>query len=151
MLYDILSPFIFFASLGGILLVVGRVVIRIRRQQFTTSIKSAGAFDVDSDNVLQSQTSSQLTQLLKPTQKSVQVFKSRVGVLGNMVSETRQGLTQGVRNWRERKEAAKAAPIEPVMPSDGSLQPSAPTEGGIIAPERRSWLKRLRRGVHPTA
>ncbi len=42
MLYDVLPPLLFFGSLGGVILVVSRVVARVRHAQFSQEVQAAG-------------------------------------------------------------------------------------------------------------
>lgn len=144
MLYDILSPLIFFASLGGILLIVGRVVIRIRREQLSTNIQSVAAHTPSAHTSLWQPASKEVTQLLQPTQKSVHAMRSRFAQVSQMVRQTKDTLGTWRTRRREAKAAARAAlptapPPAAAIPPD-VLQSQAPT---ITAPPRRGLRGRF--------
>lgn len=69
MLYDILPPLIFFASLGGVIVVMARVSMRARRQVTATMIAQAREAIVAAPE-----------HILRPAQRSVQAIGSRLGM-----------------------------------------------------------------------
>lgn len=83
MLYDILPPSIFFMSLGGIILTISRVILRIRREQInhitTAAIKnqvSTGSKTVD------------FASLVGPTKKSVHIIKNRLALINHTIQNS---------------------------------------------------------------
>ncbi len=148
MLYDILSPLIFFISLGGIILIVGRVVIRMRRSELQTNIKSSVAAGPSPVSTMWQPGSRDVAQLLKPTQKSVHALRSRFGLLLHAVSQTRTG----IRAWRvaraeqkarqqaeKEKAAAQTTAVSPVAPAVPSREAT-----GIVVQPTPSQLSRLK-------
>lgn len=150
MLYDILSPLIFFASLGGILLIIGRVVIRIRREQVMASLRSAAAPSIASPGVsLWQPAGREVTQLLKPTQKSVHAMRSRFAFILHMLRQTKETLTGWWARWQSHRRADSARPG--AMPSTTTASPTAPPAAPIVAPpatrgqrERLAFWRRWR-------
>ena len=75
--YEVLPPLAFFVSLGGIILVVSRVMVRLRREQYANSVQAAVAH-------VQSHRSAglkDLAQIIGPSRKSVHVIKNRLTLL----------------------------------------------------------------------
>lgn len=141
MLYDILSPLLFFASLGGILLIVGRVVIRIRREQLSTNIRSVAAHTPSGLTTSWHSSGTEVTQLLKPTQKSVHALRSRFALLWQMLKQSRESVV----SWRARRRAAKAmkAAASPTVPAAADVETvelrSGETPGVVQAPRQGRW------------
>lgn len=144
MLYDILSPLIFFASLGGILLIIGRVVIRIRREQLSTNIRSVAAHTPSALSSSWQMGGGEVTQLLKPTQKSVHALRSRFALFGHMVRQTKDTAVTWRTRRREAKaakvavQAMKAAEIVLVTPPVPLVQTEV-EQSGVVAQPRRRW------------
>ncbi len=144
MLYDILSPLIFFASLGGILLIIGRVVIRIRREQLSTNIRSVAAHTPSALSSSWQMGGGEVTQLLKPTQKSVHALRSRFALFGHMIRQTKDSV---VTWWTRRRDAKTAkvaaqaiAAAEPVpVTSSAPLLRTDVEQSGVVAQPRRRW------------
>lgn len=138
MLYDILSPLIFFFSLGGILLIVGRVVIRIRRQQFSTDLKSAAAstlapasFGIGGDT--------EASSFLQPTKKSVQLVKSRLGALRGSLVQSRATIAERWRNRKENSSILKSVAKE----SSKEEAPTLTNTATIVMPSGTGLRQRL--------
>lgn len=74
MLYNVLPPLVFFASLGGTIFVVSRVVTRLHRQNLATAARTTSARD--------------LAVLLKPSQNSVHVIKNRLSLAGHLIQQS---------------------------------------------------------------
>ena len=93
MLYDILSPLVFLGSLGGIILVVSRIGLRVRREQIEYVIKRETSTTVNPD------------QILRPNQKSVQAFKSRIGLMKQTATQTVANTKNSWRAYKEKRQA----------------------------------------------
>ncbi|MFH1353698.1 MAG: tetratricopeptide repeat protein [bacterium] len=73
MLYNVLPPLVFFASLGGTIYVVSRVVTRLHRQNLAAAVRTTSTRD--------------FAVLLGPSQKSVHVIKNRLSVAGHSLQQ----------------------------------------------------------------
>lgn len=82
MLYNILPPLVFFASLGGAIYIVSRVILRARRQSLATAETLSHSND--------------LAKLLGPSQKSVHVIKNRLVHAGQIFSQLRQRVARRI-------------------------------------------------------
>src|SRR4029079_1837483 len=83
MLYNILPPLFFFLSFGGIILVMSRVVMRVKRQQFSHAIKMEA----------QNTTSfASADHILNPGKAGVQLLKNRLSVLMHTARQTGQDM-----------------------------------------------------------
>ncbi len=74
MLYDILPPIVFFASLGGVVFITSRVVARLRRQRTVAPANMA-------------RSARNLAALVGPSQKSVHVIGSRLALAINLLNK----------------------------------------------------------------
>lgn len=148
MLYDILPPLAFFLSLGGILLIVGRVVMRIRRQQFATHVQSFGTTaSFASGSGGRAAAESQMQQLLQPTQKSVHMIRTRVGLLASIAVRARQDVAARWRSWRQaHREWGEQKRQEKALMSAAARIDAESGEGG-----RARRFSALRRRVHMAA
>jgi hypothetical protein len=98
MLYDILPPLFLFASLGGIILVVSRVVLRMRRQKLSHEIQSvATATEGPVDN-----------KIFQPGKKGVTLVKNRLALIPHMLKSTIENVQGGVQDWAHRRQERKA-------------------------------------------
>ncbi len=77
MLYNIVPPLIFFGSFGGILVILSRVVLRMRRFQVATAIQAEASSEA-----------SVPANLLTPTSPGLQVMKSRLQVVSASMKQT---------------------------------------------------------------
>lgn len=77
MLYDIAPPLLFFASLGGIILVVSRVVVRMKRLEFSEAIQTEGA-----------RVSRPAHQLLNPQESRIKLMQSRIAAAGTNLKQS---------------------------------------------------------------
>jgi TolA-binding protein len=104
MLYNVLPPIIFFMSLGGIIIVISRVVLRLRQQQLASDLQSHVT------RVSQTRLSKvqDLAGLLAPNQISVHSFKNRLAFLVHGVKNTKRKSLQDLAEWRQRRARAKA-------------------------------------------
>lgn len=100
------------------MLIIGRVVIRIRREQFNTSIKSTGHDTPGLSSALGTAPDTDVSQFLQPNQKSVHAIRSRAGLFFNMIGQTRTTVSTSWQHWRQRRhEAATLSPApEPSTP-----------------------------------
>lgn len=90
MLYDIMPPVVFFGSLGGIILVISRVVTRLKRQEFSAAIQTEGA------------QSREAHQLLHPGESKVKLVKSRLTAAITTAKQSLQKVRQPHSSWRHR-------------------------------------------------
>lgn len=122
MLYDIVSPTLFFLSLGGIILITGRVVIRIRRQQFTDSIQAEAQAGTVTAPLGRLARLGDMSPLLQPSKKSVRVITSRVGLIRQYV----QHQTRGARTWWQQRREKKTLLATPAVAAPVAETPVAP-------------------------
>lgn len=128
MLYNVLPPLIFFTSLGGMILVVSRVILRIQNQRITDEIKSTVAAVSDK----QVQRSKQLARVIGPSQKSVHRIKNRLSLVSHSI---RQSITAIKTSRRHRAhERSPAPPASPSTPQE---------DAGIQAPSESQFRHRL--------
>ncbi|PIT98326.1 MAG: hypothetical protein COT71_01275 [Candidatus Andersenbacteria bacterium CG10_big_fil_rev_8_21_14_0_10_54_11] len=84
MLYNVLPPLIFFTSLGGIIVIVSRVVLRIQSNQRLQDIRRQST----QATAAKIEKTKQLARLIGPNQKSVQAVKSRLSSLQQVTGQT---------------------------------------------------------------
>lgn len=108
MLYDIVSPVIFFLSLGGIILITSRVVIRIRRQQFAADLHSPTATPATSTSVFGVQSTEAVSSFIQPSKKSVRVIGSRLDLFRQRIYDN----VGAARAWRQQRREAKTSITE---------------------------------------
>ncbi len=101
MLYDVLPPLLLFVSFGGIIVVVSRVVLRMRNQQFSEEIQA----EVDSTKPIHEES------LLGPRQAGVMLMGNR---LKHMAMSTKSGVAgafgaagRAVTSLRTRRQERK--------------------------------------------
>jgi tetratricopeptide (TPR) repeat protein len=80
-----MPPSIFIISLSGIIVVMARGMVRSRRSQFAQSVQSAG----DTSPFRQP------TDVLRPTQKSVQAIRSRAMLVGRWLNQSKKAAFGG--------------------------------------------------------
>ena len=136
MLYNVLPPLIFFMSLGGIIIVISRVVLRLRQQQLLTDLQS----HVTRVSRTRLNKVQDLAGLLAPNQISVQSFKNRLTFLIHNSKESWQKMWQDISDWREKRrrikvKTARQPAVEkiPALTSD-SDSPDAPAVTAIRQP-----------------
>jgi len=105
MLYDVLPPLIFFASLGGIILVVSRAVLRIRRLQFTNSVQAT----LHRARTSHASNAADIARIVGPSTKSVRVIKNRVALISQTVRDTKEHLKNTVQEHRESRATRRQA------------------------------------------
>ena len=115
MLYDVLPPLVFFTSLGGTILVVSRVMVRIRRQKFATAARAPRARD--------------LAVLLRPSQKSVHEIKDRLALVRHTIYHSVTKVRSELR--RRRQQLRRAIPhtsLPAAKPDSQALQKKQPRD-----------------------
>lgn len=80
-----MPPTIFIISLSGIVVIMARGMVRSRRTQFAASIQSAADTSLFNSP----------TDVLRPTQKSVQAIRSRAALVGRWLTQVRQAAFGG--------------------------------------------------------
>lgn len=131
MLYDILPPLLLFASLGGIILVVSRVALRIRRQHLAVAVQAEGA-----------SAAVPAEELLNPDEGGVKLMRNRLFLAGAVTKNAfrRAARTPGsLKGWRGRRQQRKAK-IEAFALSQDSAP--SPERGQVQAPES-GWRQGL--------
>jgi len=83
MLYDILAPLIFLASLGGIIWIISRVLARGRRSQLSQSISAAAEQDL-----------AHSTTKIQPQQSRIHLLENRGQWIGALFSRVKSGIPQ---------------------------------------------------------
>ncbi len=130
MLYDILPPLFFFVAFGGIIVVVSRVVLRIRREQLSTAIQHSGRRYRQADTVL------------NPGTKKVKLFRSRLALLPVLMNRTIHQTKDLVASTKRKlKRAEVAADLPAKTASAVSTTISKPT-GGWAQSAASSWQRR---------
>lgn len=139
MLYDILPPLFLFASFAGIIIIVSRVVLRVRRQQFSEHVQSHGAVAAIPSN-----------DVFKPEKQGVKLAKNRLSLIPQMIKNSGSNTKAYLQQRRERKQekktlraAAKLQAQEPVKTSAEVAQSQEEqTPGGISMPTS-SWRTKI--------
>lgn len=110
-----MPPTIFLLSLGGVVVILARGVVRMRRADFSASVKSAAAH-TPQDSLWGQGVQSTDADVLRPTQKSVQVIKSRAGLILVWLKKLTLQIKLGVRwlsarpvVWRQNRLQRAAA------------------------------------------
>lgn len=131
MLYDVLPPLIFFSSLGGIVVVVSRVVVRSRREQFVLELKNQAAAVSDTDL----HQPNRLARLIGPAGKGLKVFSNPLSLVRSIMQTTASRTQQSVEErkqqlaaWRKSvkaKQSKEPVTVEPIEVSSNleSIQP----------------------------
>jgi len=137
MLYDVLPPLVFFASLGGIILVVSRVVLRIRKEQFADSLQAT----MHRARAARSSKIEDLAQIIGPSKKSVRVIKNRIALINHAVQnnaarfgtsiqalggKSRQALTNKIVALKEFAAERRAAKLKKDKVSSRTSSPTKP-------------------------
>jgi Flp pilus assembly protein TadD len=99
MLYNVLPPLIFFISLGGTILVVSRVVLRVRRDVVATELQSH-VYQVSKSRLHKVQ---DLAGILAPNHISVQNFKNRITYIAHSIKENVVKAVSDAKGWRKNK------------------------------------------------
>lgn len=122
MLYDILPPLFLFVSLGGIILIVSRVVARIKRQELSRAIQTEGM-----------RSGAPAHQLLEPGRNRIRLASNRAAAaalaLARWLRDRRQekkevpatGIRQPHSSWRDRLVAASRRLRKPAVPTSTPL------------------------------
>lgn len=105
MLYNVLPPLIFFVSLGGTILVVSRVVLRVRRDQMSAELQSH-VTQVSKSRLNKVQ---DLAGILAPNQISVHSFKNRMSFLSHNIKKASARFVLDIKDWRTPHRAARTA------------------------------------------
>lgn len=124
MLYDVLPPLLLFASLGGIILVVSRIVVRMKRLELSEAIQTEGQ-----------RTTQPAHQLLNPKAGRIKLMQSRLAAAGSSVK-------QSVASLKDLPARVRSARHEKSLAAEPEAD-DAPATGNIIAPPRSSWRERL--------
>lgn len=127
MLYDVLPPLLFFASLGGIILVVSRVVLRMKRFELAQAIQVEGS------------ASRSAHQILNPKESRIRLMRSRLTAAGVSVRES----VSSLKSLPARVRAARRKSSEP-RPASAGREPGPKT---IQAPHS-SWRERVSGTYH---
>lgn len=119
-------------SLGGIIIVISRVVIRLRQQQLATDLQS----HVTRVSRTRLNKVQDLAGLLAPNQISVQSFRNRLAFLLYNSKELWQKMWQDIADWREKRSRLKiktARPSAVAKPSAPILAPDSPSTSVVTA------------------
>lgn len=136
MLYDIVSPALFFLSLGGIILITARVVLRIRRQHITADMQADLSEATVTDAPFGTTNMKEMSSLLQPSKKSVRVIGSRLGLVRQHMQHNRQALRQW---WQQRREENVVQTASEALPHNTTEEATATS--GVVRPLQR--LSRL--------
>lgn len=127
MLYNILPPAIFIVSFGGIMVIVSRAVMRMRKEAFVADVKSYAQPEEEAFSIKPGRGISEAMEMLKPNQNSVQAIKSRLGLLKMSVSRAKESVRNGLQKARsfrpslpKRKKEMAAETVS--KPSDKELK-----------------------------
>lgn len=130
MLYNVLPPLIFFMSLGGIIIVISRVVLRLRQQQLATDLQS----HVTRVSRTRLNKVQDLAGLLAPNQISVHSFKNRLSFLVHNIKNTWHKSRQDVTEWRTKRAQAKTVKKQPLVSSAPAKSPKPNAGLAAITP-----------------
>src|SRR3989338_1056274 len=126
MLYNVLPPLIFFMSLGGIIIVISRIVLRLRQQQLTTNLQS----HVTRVSRTRLNKVQDLAGLLAPNHISVHSFKNRLSFLVHNIKNTWHKTWQDITEWQANKAKAKTLvkkqPLASSAPTASAKSSSSP-------------------------
>lgn len=93
MLYDIMPPLVFFASFGGVIVLVSRVVMRTRRQELAHTMHMQA----------RRTTGTMPEYLLSPGRSGVELLKNRVSAAASNLRQSVRGAKTYWQTRRERK------------------------------------------------
>lgn len=141
MLYDIMPPLVFFASLAGVIAIIARAQVRLSRQQHNQVIRA----HLNAVASAKPMSASQLSHVLAPGHKSVQVIKNRFILAKQSAAATRQHFRE---RWQERKQQAAQTPSAPSSPnSEADAAPELATnQSAVDLPTAPRRLARLGEG-----
>lgn len=127
MLYDIAPPLLFFGSIGGIILLVSRVVSRIKRRQFSEAIQAEGRRPTKSAQ-----------ELLNPNENKIKLMRSRLAATASSLGKSLTSLKELPAKVRERRAERVKRNQEGPAPRS-----SAGAERSGVRPPRSSWRQQL--------
>jgi tetratricopeptide (TPR) repeat protein len=139
MLYDVLPPLVFFTSLGGVILVVSRVVLRVRREQFSQEIQSSGTRAKAMDD-----------RLLRAPGRGIYLVRNRLALAAQNVTQavgqTRRALQERRKLSRIRQQVKEQ---EPQLAGRGVSEPVRAKRwhhwlGAVAGLGKSPWLKARR-------
>ncbi|MGH9856717.1 MAG: hypothetical protein ACRD4B_02620, partial [Acidobacteriota bacterium] len=134
MLYDILPPVTLIASLGGIIAIVSRVVLRLRRQEFSEEMKAAAL-----SSAVQAEDS-----VIRPSGRGITLVKNRLALIPAMLSETASATGRGVKSTIHIRQTLRRRREEKHERQEQQLQSQETSmEGKKIIMPRTSWRDRL--------
>ena len=116
MLYDILPPLFLFTSFAGIIIIVSRVVLRVRRQQFSDQVQShasVAAIPARDD-------------VFTPEERGVKLAKNRLSLIPQMIKNSGSSTKSYFQDRRERKQEKKA------LRAAAKLQVEEPTVAPVV-------------------
>lgn len=136
MLYDVLPPLFLFGSLGGIIVVVSRVTMRMRKEQFSQHIQQSAATQETKEG-----------PLLTPNVKGLHLFSNRIAVVPHVL----KGGVGSTKKWmaerKERKEEKRVARAEekeaPVVEVKEEVKVTEDTGTGTLQQPRAAWRDKL--------
>lgn len=139
MLYDILPPLFLFASLGGIIIIVSRVMLRVRRETFSREMRAAALAP-------QPLTKDQ-DAMFRPEAGKVQLVKNRLSLIPTMMAEAAAGVRETAHNLRERRQR-RSIIQKAKAHAEQELAPAAEEKSGmktrLSLPVRQAGGRRVR-------
>lgn len=131
MLYNILPPLIFFASFAGIIILVSRIAMRARRQQFSHNVQQE-AHSTSSGIIPEN--------LLNPARAGIELIKNPLGILVSNVKQSAGGIKTFWQGRRDRKQAREA--IVTAVKEEEVQEVTAPTDTTGISIPTSGWRDR---------
>lgn len=131
MLYNILPPLIFFSSLGGIILIVSRVVVRVRNQQLTNTIKQS----VAAASARPIRKTKQLARVIGPNQKSVRAMKNRLTLMTHTMRQSLSSVRREIKHKRKLRLSKKQIITEETVTEEVPSSASSTNSDAIQLPQ----------------
>lgn len=137
MLYDILPPLFLFASFGGIILVVSRVILRMRRQQLSQHIQAQATLGtpVSDDKVF------------APGKRGIKLVRNRLALtsqtLKSSAERTKEAVKEKKGSFRTRLTARRQEKKEAKIAPAPAAVPAPEKSGRAITMPKTSWRDRL--------
>lgn len=129
MLYDVIPPLLLFTSLGGIVVVVSRVVMRMKRQELSHAIQAEGA-----------RVTRPAHKLLNPVDSQISLMKNRLVVIATSAAKSAASLKNIPAQIKDARARGKQAAREVPAPHRAS---AASSGAGGVQPPQTSWRDRL--------
>ncbi len=133
MLYNLMPPTILLLSLGGVMVILSRGVLRMRKAEFNASIKSYGNSTTTTVN-----SSKNIGRLFRPTHKGVQAISNRATGAMLALKQNSQEISQGFSGLKSRlsnRRIARKQDSPAPAPEPTETVATSPAKGELVMPE----------------